>query len=289
MSERMEKIEKTDPVAGDIDEIEGDLLPEEDADLPEEEYDESDEYDEDEDLDGYDEEGDGFDPFRPRESRLARIFSRKNVPVVLIWARYLFPLLSCVILFALSFGDLFEFYQSSTVGTISIFGLYGATFQTVFSAFGEITSGTVLWYAILQLLGAIIGLLAFLLFIGFAILAAITACRAFCHGPEDPTANRMKVIFKVVFPNRICLFLANALALVPFLFPYYFSFVLERFYNMGVEPEMPIYIKSNPCFWIALGLTVITLVLALVIPRYERRRRMNMFLVEHKETEEAAQ
>ena len=285
MSERIENIEKTDPVAGDIDEMEEELL-------PEEEYDDSDEYDdfdEDEDSDEYGDEEDGSDPIRPRESRLARIFSRKNFPVVLIWARYLFPLLSCVILFALSFGDLFEFYQSSSIGTISIFGLYGATFQTVFSAFGEITGGTVLWYAILQLLGAIIGLVAFLAFVGFAVLAAITACRAFCHEPEHPTANRMKVIFKVVFPNRICLFLANALALVPFLFPYYFSFVLEQFYNMGVEPEMPIYIKSNPCFWIAFGLTAITLILALVIPRYERRRRMNMFLVEHKETEEVEQ
>lgn len=268
MSQNREEFKKTHTVAGDIDEIDQDLFAEED-------------------LDGEDtfedEMSQKSDDVCKKSCKFRRMFSRRNLPELLIRVRYLFPLVTGALLFCLSFGDLFEFYQYASVSTISIFGLYGATFKTAFLAFGRVTDGSAVWYAILQLLGAVVGSVSFLLAIGFSILAAVTALRTFSRRPNDPEGNRMKVIFKIAFPNRVCLFLANAAYVIPFLFPYYFSFVLERFYSMGVEPEVPIYIKSNPCFWVAVVMTVITLVLAIATPRYERRRRMNMFLVEHDE------
>lgn len=218
-----------------------------------------------------------------RSCKFKRLFTRENFPRLLIWLRYLFPVVTGFVLFVLSFGDLFTFYQSATVGTISIFGLFGATFETLFTAFGQITDSTVVWYAVLQLAGAVIGIVGFLLAGGFSILAAVAAFRTFTREPNHPLGNRMKVIFKIAFPNRICLFLANAAYLLPFLYPYWFSLILERFYYMGVEPEPPIYVKSNPCFWVAFGLTVVNLVLAVVIARFERSKRMNLFLVEHSE------
>ena len=273
MSERMEEFEKTHPVAGDI-ATNGEEIRDEEGDLDplDEPFDDEDET--------WEEEAE-----QPPK-RHARVFCRQALPVWLILARYLFPVVTGIVLLCLSFGELFEFYQSASVGTISIVGLYGATLETVFGAFSQITNNTVLWYAIIQLMGAIVGIVAFVLAWCFALLAAITACITFSKAPNHPTGNRMKVIFKIAFPNRVCLFLANAAYVIPFLFPYYFAFVLERFYYMGVNPELPIYVKSNPCFWVAVGMAVITLVLAVASPRFERRRRMNMFLVEHNEESE---
>ena len=272
MSECMEEIEKTHPVAGDIAETTAEL-PEDETDLDE----------------LYDDEDEMWEEAEQPPKRHARIFCRQALPVWLILARYLFPVVTGIVLLCLSFGDLFTFYQSAGMGTYSIMGLFVSTVKTVFGAFSQITNNTVLWYAIIQLMGAIVGIVAFVLAFGFALLAAVTACITFSKKPNHPTGNRMKVIFKIAFPNRVCLFLANAAYVIPFLFPYYFAFVLERFYYMGVNPELPIYVKSNPCFWVALGMTVVTLVLAVASPRFERRRRMNMFLVEHdEESEEVA-
>ena len=275
MSEIREEFEKTQPVEGDIDEID------EDEAFEGEELD-----DEDDEEDFEDEMSEKSEDVCQKSRNFRKLFTRDGLARALIVFRHIFPWIAGVILFCLAFGELFEFYQGNTVGSISVFGLYGATFDTVFSAFGEITDSITLWYAVLQLLGAIVGVVAFLLAGGFSLLAVITSCRAFAREPDDPIANRMKVIFKFAFPNRVCFLLSTAAYMIPFLFPYYFAFVLERFYYMGIEPEPPIYVRSYPCIWVALGLWVATLALAIATARLERRKRMNMFLVEHKEEDD---
>ena len=88
-----------------------------------------------------------------------------------------------------------------------------------------------------------------------------------------------KMIFKIAFPNRICLFLSNALVLLPTLYPHFLSFVGSRFLLVGDEDV--VYVLLNRPL-IAVGvMTVLSLVLALAIPRLERRKRMNMFLLCH--------
>lgn len=276
MSDNVEKIEKTSPVEGDVEENDADLS---------EDYDED--YDEDEDWEDEDELYENEGDVCKKSRRFRNFFTKEGFPRLAIYVRYLFPLFTGLLLFVLAFADLFEFYQGATVGSISLFGLFGATFGAAFRAFTQGGQGAVVWYAVLQLVGVLIATVAFLLAGGFAILAAVTSCRTFSREPNDPLGNRMKVVFKFVFPNRICLFLANAAYIVPFLYPYYFAFVLERFYYMGVEPEPPIYVKSHPCFWIAVALTAVTLVLAIAISGHERKKRMNMFLVEHNGEEDA--
>ena len=270
-----DNIEKNHPVQGDIEEI--------DTDLPEDEMWEDDFEDEADETDEM-RENDGDVP--KKIGIFHKLLSREGLPCLLIWIRYLFPVVTGLVLLGLSFGQLFEFYQSMTVGTISVFGLYKATFSTAFRAFGAVTDSTFIWYAVLQLIGALIGALAFLAAAVLSVLAAVTACCTFAREPNSAVGNRMKVIFKFAFPNRICLFLSNASYLVFLAFPYYFSFVLERFYYMGIEPEPPIYVKSHPIFWVGVALTAITLVLAVVAAHFERKKRMNMFLIEHNEETE---
>ena len=107
----------------------------------------------------------------------------------------------------------------------------------------------------------------------------MTAIRAFRAGHESEASNRMKVIFKIAFPNRVCLFLSNVLFLVPVLFPEYFGAVGRHF--MMVDKKEIIYTETNILFFVILGLTLITLALSLTIPRLERQKKMNMFLVYH--------
>lgn len=270
-----DNVEKTHPVEGDIAQFKADLTEREEWE---------------EDFEGaplYEETlCENNDNVCKKNSIFRKFFSRDGFPRLLILLRYLFPLLTGVVLLCLSFGELFEFYQSVTVGTISLFGLYKATFATAFRAFGAVTDSTFIWYAVLQLIGALIGALAFLAAAVLSALATVTAYRTFANRPNSAIGNRMKVIFKFAFPNRICLFLSNAAYLLFVAFPYYFSFVLERFYYMGIEPEPPIYVKSHPTFWVVVVLTAITLALAIASARFERQKRMNMFVVEYDEENE---
>ena len=124
-----------------------------------------------------------------------------------------------------------------------------------------------------------VGILLYLVALFLAMLAAVTAIRAFRAGHESEESNRMKVIFKIAFPNRVCLFLSNALFLVPTLFSEYFGAVGRHF--MLVDKKEIIYTETNILFFVILGLTLITLALAIAIPRLERQKKMNMFLIWH--------
>ena len=129
--------------------------------------------------------------------------------------------------------------------------------------------------------GAVVGILVFLLALFLNGLAAVAAWRAFFAGHESDESNRMKRVFKIAFPNRVCLFLANALWLVPALFPLFFSKMGTRYLQIGLNAT--VFIRTDWPLLVVGVLTLLTLVLAVAIPRIERAKKMNMFLLWHKE------
>ena len=80
-----------------------------------------------------------------------------------------------------------------------------------------------------------------------------------------------------MFPNRVWLFLSQLLVLIPLLYPHFVSFVGGYFLAIGVGDV--IFILLNRPLIVAGAFCVASLVLALIIPRFERRKRMNMFLL----------
>lgn len=209
---------------------------------------------------------------------------KKALPYVAIYARYLLPLLTGVLLLVFSFFDWIYFYMQGSLYKMSLFSFYQRTLTSSLAYVGgKTTASSNGFYGMLSV-GAIVGILFYLVALFFAGLAAVTAIRAFRAGHESKECNRMKVAFKIAFPNRVCLFLSNVLFLVPTLFPEYFSAVGRHF--MLVDKKEIIYTETNVLFFVILGLTLLTLALAFAIPRLERQKKMNMFLIWHPEEDE---
>ncbi len=215
----------------------------------------------------------------PRSLRSALRFVRRNFAEIAIWTRYALPVLSVAVLFVMGW---FYNVRSVSVGVryhVSLWRLYGSTLSGTHTYLGGKTVMAKSWFYGLLSVGAIVGILCFLLAAFFAVLAFYTAFHSFRAGKDSEQAGRMKVIFKIAFPNRACLFLSNALLLVPTLFPHLVSFVGSRF--LVVSGEKTMFVLSNPVLVTVGALLAVTLVLSLVIPKYERRKKMNMFLLDH--------
>ena len=208
---------------------------------------------------------------------------KKSLPFVAIYARYLLPVLMGVLLLAFSFLDWVYFYMQGSRYKMSLFSFYQRTLTSSLDYVGGKTAANSDGFYAMLSVGAVVGILFYLVALFFAVLAAVTAIRAFRAGHESEQSNRMKVAFKIAFPNRICLFLSNVLFLVPTLFPEYFSAVGRHF--MMVNKKEIIYTETNVLLFVMLGLTLVTLTLALLIPRLERQKKMNMFLVYHPDEE----
>ncbi|MBO5354816.1 MAG: hypothetical protein J6B09_01965 [Clostridia bacterium] len=209
---------------------------------------------------------------------------KKALPYVAIYARYLLPLLTGVLLLGFSFLDWVYFYMQGSRYKMSLFSFYQRTLTSSLDYVGGKTTDQANGFYGMLSAGAVVGILFYLVALFFAVLAALTAIRAFRAGHESKESNRMKVAFKIAFPNRVCLFLSNVLFLVPALFPEYFSAVGRHF--MLVDKKEIIYTETNILFFVILGLTLITLALALAIPRLERQKKMNMFLIFHPDEDE---
>jgi hypothetical protein len=209
-----------------------------------------------------------------RRARFARV--REICPVVLIWARYFLPVATALALIVMGF---FKTVRFAYRAPISLWRLVWNTLVSARDYLGGERQASKSWfYGILTgiTLAELLLALAATFLVG---LAAYTAIRAFVSGYKSERSNRAKLIFKIAFPGRKMLFFTNLLILLPLCYPYYFSFIGRRFLAIGGEDV--IFVTHNSLFWGACVLCVLTLILALVIPRYERRKKMNMFLLNH--------
>ena len=209
---------------------------------------------------------------------------KKVLPYIAIYARYLLPLLTGVLLLVCSFFEWIYFYMQGSLYKMSLFSFYQRTLTSSLAYVGGTTAAKSNWFYGMLTAGAVVGLLVYLVALFLAVLAAVTAIRAFRAGHESEESNRMKIAFKIAFPNRVCLFLSNVLFLVPTLFPAYFAAVGRHFMMVG-KKEI-IYTEKNILFFVVLGLTLIMLALSFAITRFERQKKMNMFLVFHPDEDE---
>jgi hypothetical protein len=216
-----------------------------------------------------------------KKERLHALLSKvgQQLPTALIYARYALPLITALTLLVMGF-----FHNVFTVSVnvyyrLSLWKLYLSTVTGTHAYLGGELSNAKSWFYGLLSTGAIVCAILFLVSLFLSALALYTAVRAFRAGHYNQAANRYKVIFKVAFPNRIWLFVANALVLIPAAFPYLISAVGQSFLSIGTGET--VFVRYDFPLIVMGVLTALTLVLACVIPRYERRREMNMFLVYH--------
>lgn len=207
----------------------------------------------------------------------------KKLPVIAIVARYCLPCVSVLVFLVMGW---FYNVQASSIGSFYRVSTWRLLFHTLTGTHaylgGEMASAKSWFYGLLSV-SAILCILVFLLAVFFSVLAAYTAIRAFLAGHESEESNRMKIAFKIAFPNRVCLYLSNLLILIPAAYPHIYSAISARFLLIGGENA--IFVFSNPTLVVLGVLAVVTVLLALFIPRFERRKRMNMFLVWHDEHE----
>ena len=250
---------------------------------PEDETDETEETEEteevEEEIDGEEDEeyDDGEDGEKAvaKEPLLPRL--RRAMPVILVYTRYLLPVLTVLTALVMSLcyavkvagsGKSYEVCVArlcvNTVTAARAYAVKGSA-EELSGFYGFTTAG------------AVVAVLLFLLAAFLAVLAAITAIRAFRAGHESEQSNRMKVAFQIAFPNRVCYFLSQALVLVPLLYPEYFSFVGRQYLLSGAKNV--IFVMLNRPL-IAVGvLVLLNLILAVAVTRYERQKKMNMFLI----------
>ena len=200
-----------------------------------------------------------------------------NAPRFAIYARYLLPAVFGVFLLVFSFADGVRFYMNGRSMKMSLFAFYKNTLTAAHGYLAGTTEAQANWFYGLLSGGAILFALVYVLALGFSVLAAVTACRAFLAGQESEEGNRMKVIFKVAFPNRGFLLAANCLYLVPALFPEYFSAVGRRF--LALSGKDTVFVDVNGYLIATLVMLAFTLVLSLLIKKWEYQKSMNMFVV----------
>ncbi len=208
----------------------------------------------------------------------------RRLPVLAVWARYLFPLFVVLSLFVTSFFYNVKIYSGGVEQELSILRLYLNTFKGMHGYFGGATLAGRSWFYGIVTVGAIVGILCFLVTLFLAGLAAYTAVRAFLAGHESEQSDRMKLIFKIAFPNRVWLFLSELLILVPLLYPNFFSLVSTNF--LAMSGGSVIFVLLNRPLIVGVVALALTLVLAILIPRHERHEKMNMFLL-HRMQEQA--
>ena len=204
-----------------------------------------------------------------------------QLPTLLILARYVLPCVAVLVFFVMGFGYTVRASGGGSFYRISTWRLLWNTLAGTHDYLGGETQAAKNWFYGSLSVVAIFCFLCFLLALFLSALALYTAAKAFRAGHTSEQSNRMKVIFKIAFPNRLWLFLSNLLILIPAAYPHFYQVISTRFLLIG--NERAIYVFANPPLVVLGVLVLLTLVLALVIPRYERSRHMNMFLVHHEE------
>ena len=266
MSREMEGLRKNDPVAGDIDDL---------AEVDEELCDEEACEDEADDAESVS-EGEKHSPLWETV--------KKKAPRIAVFVRYLLPAVFAIVLFAVSFLDGVYFYMNGRPLKMSLIAFYKNTLTAAHTYLAGTTEAQANWFYGLLSAGAIVFALLYLLALGFAVLAAVTALRALLAKPEGELCNRMKMIFKIAFPNRNFLYLSNLLILVPTLYPEYFSAVGRRFLLIGGKET--VYVETNVYFIVTAIYLVLLVGLSFLVSRWERQKNMNMFLITHPEDDE---
>jgi len=203
---------------------------------------------------------------------------KKALQKGLIYARFLLPAITGVMLLVVGCFYNVKAAQGYVRYSLSLTRLYGNTFTAARTYFlsAEKSDPLTAYYTLLTVAAAV-GVLFFLLAAFFNGFAALKAMQALPLGQKSEEANRHKLHFKMAFPNRVALAIANCLWVVPALYPTMFSYIGSRF--LFIQGVTRLYISRDLPLILTLVMTALSLLLALIVPRLERRREMNMFLL----------
>lgn len=181
---------------------------------------------------------------------------------ILLLARYLLPVLTGAVLLILSFFYNVYYYQVGERYVQSLFHFYSGTLTSMKNYLGGTGADAGAFYTWLTV-GALVGVLCFILALTFSVVALLPVLRAFFGKPT----TREKLWFKILFPNRVCLFLSGGGYLPAALFPHYFAWVCRR---AGESADL-IFMETNVPLIVTAALTLLTLVLAFYAVQIEKK------------------
>ena len=215
----------------------------------------------------------------------ARAKIKKMLPRVAIFTHYLMPLAVSVIAFVLSCLYITRIAVGTATMELSTVRLYANTLAASREYFfGDATRTVALnWFYGLTTAASIIGILLFVAGVALAVIAAVSTIRAFRAGFESEESNRAKVLFQILFPNRICFYLSYLLLVIPLFYPEFFSAIGQHLLLSGSSADALIFILLNRPLIVIGVLCLLALLLAVFVPRLERKWQMNMHLLWHPE------
>ena len=116
----------------------------------------------------------------------------------LVYARYLLPLFSSLVLIVSGFLNIVCGLINGEVYTPALWTLYQNVFVEGHKYFGTAGSqrGSELFTS--WIVGSVVGLLLLLIALALMLLATVTALRAFRKGHACEESNRMKIVFQAV-------------------------------------------------------------------------------------------
>lgn len=201
--------------------------------------------------------------------------SHKKCAAAFVWARYVLPLITGI---TYTVSALFYSVTVAQAGKrlqLSAARLIFNTFAAARAYLGGTTETQKSWFYGLLAAGAATAVLFFLLGAFFAGLMLWCAWHAFAANGDAARTKQAKTVFRIAFPNRVCLFFASVLWLVPAFYPLYYAAICKRFLLLGAEE--PIFVVFDLPLLLVGVFSALTLALAVGISRMERRTRHNLF------------
>ena len=219
-----------------------------------------------------------------KHSLVARLrFVKAHLPEIAIYTRYLLPFAAALSLLVLSFFYNVKVATSGRIYEVALGKLLVNTLTGTHDYLGGELAEAKTWFFGLLSAVAILCVLVYLVALFLTGLAAYTSVRALRLEEGSEESNRYKLIFKIAFPNRVWLLVSDLLLLIPAAYPYFVSLIGSRFLAIGGENV--IFILLNRPLIVMGVLCTLVLLLAILIPRLERRKKMNMFLIRHPDEE----
>lgn len=209
-----------------------------------------------------------------KQKYLEKLLERKRLCHVLIFVRYILPLLSALIV--LVFG--FTFSVKAKRGgdlLISNFRLIFETFKNAREGGASLRGIGVRNLYLLLIAGAVVFIVLYLISVAYAVFALWQLAFVAKYRNSNPEACRQrKILFVTYMPSRAIFSLSNFALLPLAAFPNYFSFIFSWLMPLLVGTE----ILSNPAPLVAFLLLLLATALGIVLAPVERALALDIFI-----------
>ena len=208
-----------------------------------------------------------------KQKYLEKLLERKRLCHILVFARYILPLLSA--LAVLVFG--FTFSVKAKRGgdlLISNFRLIFETFKNAREGGASLRGVGVRNLYLIMVAGAVIFIVLYFISVVYAVFALCQLAFVARNKECNPEACRQrKILFVTYMPSRVFFVLSNFALLPLAAFPNYFSFIFSWLMPALVGTE----ILLNPALLVSLCLLVLAALLGIVLAPVERALKIDIF------------